>query len=434
MFQTSRAYTALALLAAAGAAQAVPSFARQTGSECAACHIGAYGLNLTPYGIRFKMGGYTDSDGKGTKVPLALQAIYQQVNPEVGKTERRLSEVDIYLAGQLAGPLGAFARVATRDDGTERRTTLESMDVRFAGETQIGEKDAVLGLTLNNTPATQDPFSVLPGRGFGVPTTDGTLLNSTSASPLANRVLGLSGYAFYDNSWYAEVGTYRTLSPSAQDKLGFEPSGDPGRLGSTSYWRLAYMQDWKTQFFSGGLVAFDTRRQRMRSGPSDEIRDLGFDLNYQYLGTREHMFQARYAHIFERRRYGSTPASPFVPGLLGLPEGRAQDRTLVLTYAFRQTYGLTLARLKGTGSADTMRFPLYGRSDTTSTLVDLSWVPFGKEDSWAAPWANVRLSASWFHFSKFNGSSTDVFGSAFGAPLVNAKDLDSFTLAARVAF
>ncbi len=433
MFTTSRAYTALALLAAAGTAQAVPSFARQTGSECAACHIGAYGLNLTPYGIRFKMGGYTDSDGKGTKVPLALQTIYQQVNPEVGKTERRLSEVDAYIAGRLAGQLGAFARVATRDDGTEHRTTLESVDVRLAGETKIGEKDAVLGLSLNNTPAAQDPFSVLPGRGFGVPTTDGTLLNSSSASPLANRVLGLSGYAFYDNNWYGEVGTYRTLSPSVQDKLGFE-SSDPGRLGSSSYWRLAYMQDWKTQFFSGGLVAFDTRRQRVRGGPADEIRDLGFDLNYQYLGTREHMFQARYAHIFERRRYGSTPPSPFVPGLVGLPDGRAQDRTLVLTYAFRQTYGLTLARLKGTGSTDAMRFPPYGRSDTTSTLVDLSWVPFGKEDSWATPWANVRLSASWFRFSKFNGSRTDVFGSAFGAPLVDAKDLDSFTLAARFAF
>ena len=92
MFHTSRVYTTLALLAAAGAAHAVPSFARQTGSECAACHIGAFGLNLTPYGIRFKMGGYTDSDGKGTKVPLALQSIYQQVNPEVGKNERRLAE------------------------------------------------------------------------------------------------------------------------------------------------------------------------------------------------------------------------------------------------------------------------------------------------------------------------------------------------------
>ena len=57
------------------AAHAVPSFARQTGAECAACHVGGYGPQLTPYGIRFKLGGYTDSDGKGGKVPLSAMLI-----------------------------------------------------------------------------------------------------------------------------------------------------------------------------------------------------------------------------------------------------------------------------------------------------------------------------------------------------------------------
>ena len=41
----------LGLLAAAPVAHAVPSFARQTGADCAACHVGAFGPQLTPYGI-----------------------------------------------------------------------------------------------------------------------------------------------------------------------------------------------------------------------------------------------------------------------------------------------------------------------------------------------------------------------------------------------
>jgi hypothetical protein len=249
-------------------------------------------------------------------------------------------------------------------------------------------------------------------------------------------MLGISAYAFYDQSWYGELGTYRTLSTLTQHRLGFDPTGDPGKLSGTSYWRLAYMKDLKTQFFSAGLVGLNTDRQLDRSGPSDHITDLGVDLSYQYLGTREHMLQARYVNILERRNYGSTPASPFVPGLLANSRGHSRDQTLVLTYVYQQTYGLTVARLSGTAETDAVRFLPFGKPDTRSTFVEASWIPFGKEDSWGAPFANVRLSAGWFRFSKFNGSDADIFGTNFGsgAPLTNAKDLNQFTLAMRTAF
>src|SRR5438552_5604409 len=53
-------------------ALAVPSFAIQTGQPCAACHIGAFGPQLTPYGRDFKLHGYTANDGKDHGLPLAL--------------------------------------------------------------------------------------------------------------------------------------------------------------------------------------------------------------------------------------------------------------------------------------------------------------------------------------------------------------------------
>jgi hypothetical protein len=426
----------VALLAASGAAHAVPSFSRQTGSECAACHMGSYGLNLTPYGIRFKAGGYVDSDGKGLKIPLAVQLIGENVNPKTGSTRTRLSEADLYVAGKFADQVGGMARVSRRDDGSTVNTTFENLDLRFVQDLKVTDKDTLVGVSLNNSPGVQDPIAILPARGFSVPSTDGTLLNPASTRRLANRVLGTSVYALHDGSWYGELGTYRAMSVSAQDRLGFDPADDPGKLSGTSYWRLAYMKDLKTQFFSAGLVGLNTKRQLNRSGPGDDIKDLGVDLSYQYLGSREHMVQLRYFNILERRKYGTTPASPFVPGLVANSTGRSRDQSLSMTYVYQQSYDITVARLVGTAADDAVRYLPYGRPDTTSTLILVSWVPFGKEDSWATPWANVRLSAGWFKFSKFNGSATDIFGTnaGSGAPLTNAKDLNQFSLSLRTAF
>ena len=81
--QRPAALRKLAILAGFGAtlamtiptAQAVPSYARQTGSECASCHVGGFGPQLTPYGIRFKINGYTDTDGKEGKIPLSAMMV-----------------------------------------------------------------------------------------------------------------------------------------------------------------------------------------------------------------------------------------------------------------------------------------------------------------------------------------------------------------------
>ncbi len=41
----------------AAPAQAVPAFARQTGQNCIACHVGGFGPQLTPFGRAFKLDG-----------------------------------------------------------------------------------------------------------------------------------------------------------------------------------------------------------------------------------------------------------------------------------------------------------------------------------------------------------------------------------------
>ena len=51
-----------ALLALPSPAEAVPSFAAQTGQPCAACHVGSFGPQLTGFGRDFKLYGSVSSD------------------------------------------------------------------------------------------------------------------------------------------------------------------------------------------------------------------------------------------------------------------------------------------------------------------------------------------------------------------------------------
>jgi hypothetical protein len=59
-------------------AQALPSYARQTGQQCAACHNGF--PELTPYGRLFKLNGYTFGGGTSTYPPIAAMAIFDFTN------------------------------------------------------------------------------------------------------------------------------------------------------------------------------------------------------------------------------------------------------------------------------------------------------------------------------------------------------------------
>jgi hypothetical protein len=45
----------------------------------------------------------------------------------------------------------------------------------------------------------------------------------------------------------------------------------------------------------------------------------------------------------------------------------------------------------------------------------------------------MRIYATWFRFSRFNGASTNIFGAPPGALLTNARDLDAFTISVSAA-
>src|SRR5476651_286195 len=83
-------------------AQALPSFARQTGQSCGACHTDFPGL--TPFGRRFKLGGYTLGGGDFRTTPFPL--------PKSGKLFPTISDFKSVLAPDAPSPEAALKSYA----------------------------------------------------------------------------------------------------------------------------------------------------------------------------------------------------------------------------------------------------------------------------------------------------------------------------------
>lgn len=382
-------------------AQALPSYARQTGMDCAGCHVGGFGPQLTPAGVMFKLTGYTDTDGKSGKVPLSGMVVAswsrtkadQDPAPDHLKANNnfRMDEASLFLAGRLTEHMGSFVQVT--HNGVDHSTSLDQTDIRYARTLELAGKDTILGVSVNNNPGVQDPFNTLPvwsfpfassPAGFGTGEA-ATLINGG----LEGRVLGASAYTLFDKSLYAELGTYRSMTPSVQRRLGL--GEDPQRLGGNTYWRLAWMKDQKSQAFHAGVFGWNASLapDRTAAGPSDKFRDVGVDASYQFLGTREHIATVNGSFVSERKTEGVTG------DVTRLKESRLNG-----SYHFNQTWG---------GSVGV--FSTHGSDPADSTrghLLQVDWTPWGKE-SVSAPnpfgWANLRLGGQYWIYNKFAGDS-----------------------------
>ncbi|RZU47820.1 hypothetical protein EV700_0787 [Fluviicoccus keumensis] len=414
------ACVALPVLAAANA-HALPSFARQTGEECAACHIGAYGPQLTPHGIAFKLNGYTDGNGKAS-LPFSGMVVASLAHtskdlsaPPTDHTSLNdnalLQEISGFAAGKLSDHVGGFAQVTY--SGAEHKVSMDNLDVRYATTLQ---NNAIVGVSVNNNPGLQDPFNTLPAWRFPytstelVPGAAGTILDGG----LAQQVVGATAYGLFANHIYAEAGLYKSMSRNVLDKLmNIQPEG---KLASAApYARLAYYRDMHKQAFSAGVVAFNANIQPdPASDLTNKYRDLGVDAAWQFLGTRRHICTISGSYIHEKQ----TLDASFAAGDSANPTATLNQLNINTSYTFDQTYGLTLGAFRTTGSEDTGLYAPAadtgsnnGKPDTQGYTVQTDWTPWGKESSWGSPWANVRVGLQYTNYTKFNGGSTNYDGS-----------------------
>lgn len=401
----------------ASMAHAVPSYARQTGAECAACHVGGFGPQLTPYGIKFKIGGYTDSDGKDGKVPLSamLVANATRTSKNVADGDKvehfdsnnnvAMQEASVFLAGRLADNIGTF--IQSTYSGVDRKWALDQVDMRYARSLQLGGKETTVGVSLNNNPTLTDPFNTLGQWRF--PYTSSDFNTGFGPSPLVESlggsVAGANAYAFFDNSIYAEIGLYNTPSKTA---LNMVNAGDAGKFkGVGTYWRLAYFKDMKRDNFSVGLIGFnaDVQPDRADLGTANKYLDIGVDASYQFLGNRQHIVTLNTSYIKEWQKLNYT----FVTlGEADNLKNSLNQFRLAASYHYNQTWGLTAGVFDTRGSADSTVYDksLNGRPTTSGYMLQADVTPWGKESSWMAPYANVRLGVQYTGYSKYMGGTS----------------------------
>jgi hypothetical protein len=221
---------------------------------------------------------------------------------------------------------------------------------------------------------------------------------------LGSTVVGLNGYTLYDKNFYAELGLYKTLSTKALSAINADDIGKFKGLGT--YWRLAYVNDRKRDNFSVGLAGFHAALQPDRSqlGVADRYSDVGIDAAYQYLGNRQHIYTVNASWMHEGRHLNFSAGA----GAAEKTQGSLDTLRIAGSYHFDQTWGASAGLFSSNGSADTTLYgagSYNGRPNTRGYVLQADWTPWGKETSWQAPWANLRLGVQYTGYQRYNGGS-----------------------------
>jgi hypothetical protein len=117
-------------------AQTLPSYARQTGQRCAACHNGF--PELTPYGRQSKLNGYIWTSGTSDLPPIAAMAIPTFTNvrkgvdgglvPGFGYHNDSAFIGSLFYGGNIFDGLGTLAQVTY--DNLPNRIHWDNIDLR----------------------------------------------------------------------------------------------------------------------------------------------------------------------------------------------------------------------------------------------------------------------------------------------------------------
>jgi hypothetical protein len=412
-------------------AQALPLYARQTGQQCAACHNGF--PELTPYGRLFKLNGYTFGGGPNTFPdstvyipPISMMNIPNYTHTTQGQpggaapgftyNNNWAYTGSLFTGGRILDHLGAF--IQGTYDGIGDALSWDNTDIRYANVGQLTGKELVYGVSLNNNPTVEDVWNSTPAWGY--PYVASGLAPTPAAAPLiegglAQQVVGVNPYIYWDRLFYAEIGGYRTLSPGQLDALGIPPPGTNSIDGIAPSWRLAIEPAWGNNTWEFGTLglAASLVPQRMTGAGTDHVTDFGFDTQYEFLGARDSFsLQARYV-----TEYQNLPASEAL-GFATNSHNDLHSLTIKGTYFYKQTVGFTVDYFNIQGSSDPLIYgpvSLNNSPNSSGWTFELDYIPFnyGGPSFW--PWLNVKFGLQFVHYNKFDGASTNYDGTGRSA-------------------
>jgi hypothetical protein len=399
----------------------VPSFARQTGLACSACHYQF--LTLTPFGRRFKLNGYTlmnqraltetDSTNGGrldlgpfamvsAMASASLTHVQDTLPDEQNNAVALPQELSVFLAGRISSKMGVFSQFTYA--GPDAAFGMDNLDFRFANTTTFGSgTDVVYGVTLHNNPTIQDLWNTTPGWGFPFIGSEGAPAGAAATlidGGLSQNVLGLGGYALVGNLVYGELTVYRSAFQGAA-----APSSVTGAIhGVAPYWRLAVQKEWEHRYLMVGTFGLHTSVfPDALSGPTNKFSDVGVDAQFESrLGTGN--LVARGSWIRESQTFDAGGSTN--------PKNTLKTIKLNASYYPRQWLGVSGGFFQTTGTADDGLYapdPVIGSANgdpKTSGFI-------GEVD--LNPWENTRLGLQYIGYSNFNGGSTNYDGSGRNA-------------------
>ena len=446
-------------------AQAVPSFARQTGQNCVACHAGGQFPELTAYGRMFKLTAYTIGE---RTIPISVMGVVSSANvANTSKSDDPSADFQkngkpifatgsLFLAGKVTDNIGAFAQITydnyasqSADGKFHGHSNADNMDFRFADRWITGDRDLVLGVSVNNNPSISDPWNSAAAWMQYVPTPSPTsyqFIDGTAPYPRfgsGGNIAGISAYTLWDKSVYAELGTYRTanrifsfMSAGIDDASKTKLSGN-----NNPFWRLAWTHEWgpnNIMVGTSGMMAkvYDTGSVTSDPNNLGRFKNAGVDAQYQYI-LDPHTVTAQLAYMRQRQTYSANTiagaASPFflADGVTPVNPASPFDTTNILrakvSYIYQAKYGGSLGFFNRTGSSNTLNQSsgydssgLITSTDPNATGISSTRVTgnltgnpatrgFTYEAFWM-PLQNVRVGAQYTAYAKFNGAAINYDG------------------------
>jgi hypothetical protein len=455
----------LAVTAALGAmllgftpsAHAVPSFARQTGMACAACHTTF--PELTEFGRAFKMNGYVLTgmqqieSGQTATTPLKLNeipplsAMFMTSVSEMSKSLHDPSDgsktqngtvefpqqLSFFFAGELSEHMGVFSQITYTH--ASDHFTVDNTDFRYTTHGKFGSADAIYGMTINNNPTVEDVYQGTPAWGFpfiNSPVTPKSIGTTQIDGTLAQNVAGIGGYTFIDNHYYAGVTLYRSEHAAVTPPYGFSNATN-NIEGLAPYWRLAYHNDFGTNDFEIGIYGIREDVTPVGvNGTTDKYLDNAIDAFFEHpIGGDSIVFRGTYIHEKATFDASHNPAGPTVSNssdILNTAKVNAE-------YHFKSDKALALGAFRTTGSSDMLRYkaspdpnlvgsgcgaanpdpvtgavtactPAPGFGSANGSPDTTGWILQGTY----LPWQNVQLGLQYTWYTKFNGSSDNYDG------------------------
>jgi hypothetical protein len=395
-----------------------PTYARQTGLACSACHT--HFPELTATGRAFKLNGYVfrrseSLEGKNPEgdqslllnlvapVSLMVQTSYTSTKKTLPGTQNGTvvfpDQLSIFTGGEITPHVGGFLQITIHPQTGQ--LGVDNSDFRYATHTNLLSKRATLGLSLNNNPTVQDIWNSTPAWRFPyasssvAPTPRAvTLVDGT----LAQTVAGLTAYTMWNDRVYAEFGMYRSAPLGVHRPFDSTLTGVID--GGAPYWRLAFPNAWGNDYLSIGAYGMAASIYPAGVvGPTNRFTDVAVDLAFMHsLGSNSFTLDGSWIHEQQAWR---------VPGAAANPTNTLRTFRAAAMYHIGQRYAFTLAPFVTTGSSDTLLYapgPVIGsrtRSPNNDGLI--TEVDF-------MPWQNLRLQFQYVLYNKFNGSSSNYDG------------------------